>query len=574
MVTPAVALDYVKKMGASHIEKSDEHLVAGIGGLAHGLTVEEATSAYSSFPNAGVWKESYLIDKIVDRTGKVVYQHKPKETKVLSPQAAYVVHDMMQDTVRKGTAAGVGAHFPGQAIAGKTGTTDGTTDSWFVGYSPAVTLGVWIGYDIPYPMDNLRGMDATGGRPIVLWNAIMDRLYKQMPTAGSSFPAMPSGVVQREVCTKSGKIPTDLCRELHTVTTDLFVVGTEPKEPCDVMVKVKYFEINGKKYLLNDKATAFGGVVKEGIFIKRDPYTVPAGFSKPLDADLELPKEFGKDGKGGPELPSLTGLKITNNTATAISLGWDSVQGADGYVILRSTSPTGPFDVISEILTKTEYTDPNVKPGTTYYYQAAAVLNGTVQPGKDTLQAIPGQESDSTGGDFPSPAGLTAVSSPVGITVSWRPVPEATQYILYRSSDGRQYEEIAAVSGTSYQDVSMSGASTWYKVAAKKGDKVSNQSPPVKVGGGATDSIPSAPTLSLKPAGQGSIQLSWTATTGAVTYVVERSSVSSWQEIAKVTGTGYTDSNLSANAAYSYRVRAVDSDGHTSSPSNVVSSKP
>ncbi|MFC4766952.1 PBP1A family penicillin-binding protein [Effusibacillus consociatus] len=570
-VTPAVGLDYVKKMGASHIEKSDEHLVSGIGGLAYGLTVEEATSAYTTFANAGLWKESHLVTKIVDRNGKVIYQHKPKETRVFSPQTAYVLTDMMRDIVKRGTASGIGSHFPGRPIAGKTGTTDGTTDSWFIGYTPSVTLGIWIGYDIPYPMDRLSRTDSSGVRPILLWNGIMDRVYPKMPVAEGEFPGMPTGIVRAEVCTKSGKIPTDLCRALNTVTTDLFVAGTEPKEACDVMVKVKYVEINGKKYLLNDKVSTFGGIVKEGIFIKRQPYTVPPGFPKPLDADLELPKEFGNDEKDGPSLPSPTGLKVTGSTLTSISLGWNGIQGAEGYVVLRSTSPTGPFDIVSQLLTSTEYTDSTIQPGTTYYYKVATVADGAIQPAKESVSVTPGQPNEV---GLPAPTGLTASSSPAGITVSWKPVSGAAQYVLYRSLDGTSYDVLSILSGTSYQDVTASGASVWYKVAAKNESSTSAYSAPVKVGSTAPAPAPAAPTLSVKSEGTGSLRLTWNSVSGAVHYVIERNDGTSWQQVAEVTGTDYTDTNLEDGVTYSYRVKAVNSAGQVSSPSNVASGKP
>jgi penicillin-binding protein/penicillin-binding protein 1A len=567
MITPAVGLDYVKKMGASHLQKSDEHLVSGIGGLAYGLTVEEATSAFSTFPNAGIWKENHLITKIVDRNGKVIYQYSPKETKVFSPQAAYVVHDMMADIVKKGTASGVGAHFPGRPIAGKTGTTDRTTDSWFVGYTPSVTLGIWIGYGIPYPMDGLDLVDRRGARPILLWNGIMDRVYKNLP-AQESFPGMPGGIVRAEVCTKSGKIPTDLCRALGTVTTDLFVAGTEPKEPCDVMVKVKYVEINGKKYLVNDKTTAFGGVVKEGIFIKRQPYTLPPGFPKPKDADLVLPKEFGKD-DNTPALPSPSGLKASSTSSGSVNLSWEAVQGADGYVVLRSTSPTGPFDVISQLLAGTEFTDSTVQGGTTYYYQVASVAHGAIQPAKNSVEVTPGQGGNS---GLSAPAGLTATSSPVGITVTWQPVPGATQYIVYRSLDGSAYEEVAAVTSTSYQDAAASGTNIWYKVSAKNSSATSSPSAAVKVGSGSGSAL-TAPTLNLVSQGNGKISLSWNSVQGATSYMIERRTGTEWQSIAEVPGTAFTDQGLDSAVSYFYRVRAANGSGQ-SLPSNVVSGKP
>lgn len=572
MVTPSVGLEYVKKMGVSTLDKSDEHLVSGIGGLAYGLSVEEATSAFSTFPNGGIWKESHLIDKIVDRNGKEIYSHKPQETRVFSVQTAYLLTDMMRDIVKRGTASGVGARFPGRAIAGKTGTTDGTTDSWFIGFTPNVTLGIWVGYDIPYPMDRLSDTDSRGLRPILLWSAIMEKVYSKTGAPENGFPDMPGGIVRAEVCTKSGKIPTDLCRALNTVTTDLFVAGTEPKEPCDAMVSVKYVEINGKKYLLNDKTAAWGGIVKEGIFIRREPYTLPYGDPryKPADADLEIPSEFGKEQSANSAAMSPEGLEITGTDPGSVTLRWDPVQGADGYVVLRSATPNGPFTIVSEILTGTEYTDPTVQPGIAYYYQVSSVAMGAIQPAKGIIEAIPGR----TGGKgLTAPSGLAAVDSPAGVTVSWQAVPGATEYILYRSVDGISFETLAVTTGTSYQDIEATGTNVWYQVAARNASGTSSVSQAVKAESGLTPASLPAPSLALS-AGNGTVALSWNQVPFAVRYTIERSSGPSWGQIGETAGTSYTDSNLNAGGIYSYRVRAVSAGGQASPPSNIVTAKP
>lgn len=572
MITPKVGLDYVRKMGAQHLEPSDEHLVAGIGGLAYGMTVEELTSAYTTFANSGAWKPSHLVTRIVDRNGKVVFEYKPRDKQVFSPQTAFIMTDLMKDIVRQGTASSIGRHFPGRQIAGKTGTTDETTDSWFVGYTPSVTLGIWVGYDIPYRMDRLSGTDSSGLRSLNLWSQIMDRIYPAIAAQDGTFPSMPSGIVQREVCTKSGDIPTDLCRALGTVKTDYFVAGTEPKESCNVMVKVKYVELNGKKYLVSDKLAGLNLEVKEGIFIKRDPYTLPYGNEayKPLDANLELPKEYGKDQSDTPGLPAPAGVTATS-TGKAISLRWEPVANAEGYILLRSQLPTGPFSPLTNILTATEYTDENVQTGSTYYYQIAAVLNQSIQTPSNPVQVSAG------GVDFAAPSGLSATILPGGISVTWKPTAAAVEYVLSRSEDGTVYEAIATVKGTSYQDLTAGGSTVWYKVTAKNGAGVTATSDPVKAGNGTVTPPPVAPIATLSATGSGKIQLSWTAVPGAVSYRVERkigSTDASWESIAEVKTASFIDSNLDGKQSYSYRVRAVDTNGQTSDPSNIVTGKP
>ncbi|WP_424955059.1 fibronectin type III domain-containing protein [Effusibacillus lacus] len=417
--------------------------------------------------------------------------------------------------------------------------------------------------------------DSEGVRALNLWNQIMDRVYKKFPQQGE-FPGMPGGIIRSEFCTKSGKIPTDLCRAANTVSSDLFVAGTEPKEPCDVHVKVKYAEINGKKYMVDDKVTALGGVVKEGIFIKREPYTLPYNNPKykPLDADLELPEEFGKDDKDknkNDNSPSVLGLKVMESRLDAITIGWEPVQGAEGYVVLRATSPAGPFAVLSELVTTNSYKDTAVQAGTTYYYQISVIANGSIQPAKDALEAVPGMLG---GGKLQPPTGVTVVSTPVGITVSWQPAAGATQYLVYRSYDGSSFELITVVSGTGYQDVTAQGSNVWYKVSAKNEAEQSAMSAPVKAGSGTQGDSLSAPLLTAEKTESGNVQLSWNSVPGAVRYQIERHSGSSWQEITEVTGTQYTDTELNQNTAYSYRVYAVNATGQKSPVSNVVKVQP
>lgn len=570
MISPRVGLDFVKKMGAQYLQPNDEHLVAGIGGLAYGMTVEEVTSAYSTFANAGVWKAPHLITRIVDRNGKVIFEYKPKERRVFSPQTAYIMTDLMKDIVRRGTASSIGRHYPGRQIAGKTGTTDGTTDSWFVGYTPNVTLGIWVGYDIPYEMKWLSSTDSSGLRSLNLWSQIMDRVYPLISAQEGSFPAMPGGIVQREVCTKSGKIPTDLCRALGTVTTDYFIKGTEPTEACDVMVKVKYVEINGKKYLVSDKLAGLNLEVKEGIFIKRDPYTLPNGNEayKPADAYLELPKEYGMDPTDKPGLPAPAGFQVKGASDSTITLSWEPVANAEGYILLRSQLPAGPFSPVTNVLTTTEFTDKNVQAGTVYYYQVAAILNQSIQTPSSPLQASVG------GIGLSAPSGLTATLLPGGISITWKPVAGAAEYILYRSEDGKTFEEISTLKGTSYQDATAAGATVWYKVTAKSLSGATATSDPVQAGSGTDTVPPAAPIVTLTAQGSGNLQLSWAPVAGAVSYRVERKTNSAWELIAEVKTTSYTDANLGGNQSYSYRVKAIDATGQMSDPSNIVTGKP
>ena len=111
------------------------------------------------------------------------------------------------------------------AIAGKTGTTTGPTDAWFVGYTPYYTAATWTGYD-----NNVDLNSAEDGVSKTLWRKVMKRVHEDLPN--TQFP-VPSGIVQVAVCSQSGKLPIPgLCD--GCVYTEYFAEGTEPTESCDV----------------------------------------------------------------------------------------------------------------------------------------------------------------------------------------------------------------------------------------------------------------------------------------------------------------------------------------------------
>lgn len=222
------ALGYVKKMGVTTLVtpednpgRNDYQAKTGvIGGLTQGLTVEEITNAYSVFANQGLFLDSYLIQKITDSSQKSIYEHTASPQMVFSKQTAYLMTDMMRTVVKSGTASGLKKYIGnGRDVAGKTGTTNDDNDSWFVGYTPEVSLGVWIGYDIPHSLPK-----AKPPRSLQIWGKIMRNLFEMYP---DQFPKnskfdRPSGIVYKEICRRSGKLASEVCRQEGTVITEIF----------------------------------------------------------------------------------------------------------------------------------------------------------------------------------------------------------------------------------------------------------------------------------------------------------------------------------------------------------------
>ncbi|MGH9940327.1 MAG: penicillin-binding protein 1A, partial [Blastocatellia bacterium] len=167
------AADLVKRMGMPN--PMAPFLPSALGATEEPLLA--MVSAYSTFPNSGARVEPVRIRKVVDRDGNAVYQTEPKSDKVISNYVAAQMVDMMRGAVQFGTATAAGAI--GHELAGKTGTVDDFTDAWFIGYSPKVVCGVWIGYsDRKKPLG--RGESgATAALPF--WIDFMQKYMKDKP---------------------------------------------------------------------------------------------------------------------------------------------------------------------------------------------------------------------------------------------------------------------------------------------------------------------------------------------------------------------------------------------------------
>jgi len=180
------AIFYAQEMGISTFvldgATNDRNLATALGGMTRGVTPLELTSAYGTFANRGIHVKPVAILRVVSRTGKVLEEAERKEKSVMSADNAAALTAMLEDVIRRGT--GTRANI-GRPAAGKTGTTSDYHDAWFVGYTPDLVTGVWIGND---SVSDLHGMSG-GMTPAVIWQAFMQKALAQMPIrsfAGSS----------------------------------------------------------------------------------------------------------------------------------------------------------------------------------------------------------------------------------------------------------------------------------------------------------------------------------------------------------------------------------------------------
>ena len=179
--------EYLKKMGIKGITEDEyQNIALSIGGTRTGPTVLEQTSAFSTLANGGEHHDAYLIEKIEDSRGNVVYQHEDKKERVFSDATAYLTTNLLQDIANSTQFYNMKGNMGFSSdLAGKTGTSENEIDNWFVAYTPTVTLGSWIGYDNFY---NARYAITAGdgyGEPTTRsqrqWTYLMKAAYEANP---------------------------------------------------------------------------------------------------------------------------------------------------------------------------------------------------------------------------------------------------------------------------------------------------------------------------------------------------------------------------------------------------------
>lgn len=186
------------------------------------VTMRELTAAYTPFPNLGTRVEPYLLTEVRSKRGKALYRHKAESKKVVSADAAYVMHTLLRGVVQRGTASRLKRWGLGY-VAGKTGTTNDYRDAWFVGYTADMVTTVWVGFDHGAPL-RLSSAEAA----IPMWATYMSALPHE-----PAQPAAPSGVTFRDIDPDSGMLWREGC---PGPWREVFLNGTAPTHACPVGV--------------------------------------------------------------------------------------------------------------------------------------------------------------------------------------------------------------------------------------------------------------------------------------------------------------------------------------------------
>jgi 1A family penicillin-binding protein len=198
---------------------------------ASALQPLDIIAAYTTFANLGTPVEPRFIYRIEDRTGTVVFTEPLRALpQAMDARTAFVVRDMMRDVVERGTASSIRRYLPASIpAAGKTGTTNDNSDVWFIGLTPDIVAGVWLGFDTPKTITPGAG---GGALAAPVWGKMMARYYAGGPgrlaEQSASLWTPPSGVISGELDRLTGELATPLTPADRRYT-EYFVEGTEPE---------------------------------------------------------------------------------------------------------------------------------------------------------------------------------------------------------------------------------------------------------------------------------------------------------------------------------------------------------
>ena len=188
----------------------------------------ELVSAYAAYANKGVYSKPIAITKIEDRYGNTIREYHPAQYEVLSEETAYLMTNLMQTVMDRGTGGSARWKYNfTRPAAGKTGTTQGWSDAWFVGFTPQIAAGVWFGVD-DYQVSLGKGQDGSKAA-LPSWANFMRDSHIMLELPRVNFQK-PDGILVSEICSVSKMRSRKAC----PIEKEVYKVGTGPSQKCRI----------------------------------------------------------------------------------------------------------------------------------------------------------------------------------------------------------------------------------------------------------------------------------------------------------------------------------------------------
>lgn len=228
---PSLVVEYAHKMGIKSPLQAYDAIALG----ASDVTPMELTSAYGVFANSGVLVEPVSVLKVEDKNGNIIEQNIPSSHEALRPETAYIMTDMLKTVIDEGTGASARwkYHFYRPA-GGKTGTTNDFSDAWFVGFTPQIVTGVWVGLD-DFSLSLGKGQDGAK-TALPIWAPYMKCVHDTLGLPELDFQK-PEGVVRVEICEDTKQLANDVCPNIRT---EVFERRYAPTTHCQKHVSLSH----------------------------------------------------------------------------------------------------------------------------------------------------------------------------------------------------------------------------------------------------------------------------------------------------------------------------------------------
>lgn len=225
-IGPDNAIDFARKCGITSLIKSSEDSKTNdsnlpsmaLGGLTKGVTPLQMAAAYSMIANNGVYISPTFYTKVEDSAGNIIIEPEQTTERVMTEQNAYIMKTLLKQPVEGAHGTATSCKISGIDVGAKTGTTNSNKDRWLCGITPYYAAATWYGYD-----DNAV-VNGSGNYAAKVWIAVMKKVHANLPSATFTEP---SGILQVQICKKSGCKATSSCSDTYT---EYYAEDSVPKE--------------------------------------------------------------------------------------------------------------------------------------------------------------------------------------------------------------------------------------------------------------------------------------------------------------------------------------------------------